>query len=833
MESFEYIFFLVQIGLIFFCYFIIISIFGNIFLNRILMKKHKNKPKSFLERLFISFGIGITIYISYCYFLNKFKLFNFFTAYLSLIILDFIYIIFYVSKNKIKLNNWFNKQSFRVFFLKKNNILSFCIIIFIIFSFFGVYWNITTESIGLLRRDTYYWLYEISYLLKNGFLNPDFIGPYYPSGYSFSSAGALLISSNFINNYFFIKMNSFYILILYIFISLIILNKIFKKKILLNLFGLILLINSFYFISRILYNTSSSFASILILIIFLILISNYPDYLIGFILPGIFFIHSLSFFFILLVVFPYFLINIINNIKTRTKFLKQMYSIFLIISLFIIIIFPYLINYSFDDLLHIFEIYYDRVGLINIKLVRNKYILFTFPLDFFKFFLTEDFLAYFDNIFKYSIGIFFNASIMSLFLYVPKRSKSKLSNNNIIIFKLSILIVLSLFLFSYFFNWEFFGLYRLLETFALAIIIMVLISIDWILKVAKIITTHLFSLFNNNFNLKKKKILKLFRLESIIIILLSVNIFLFKGINPVYYYYYYDELIEIGFYLNNNANPDSRIMRPYFEFTGFDSILYGKEIYYYNLSEISSIQEFMEELSNKNIDYLIFKNFNTFDNFPDNWYNNSNINTEISIETIENFENRSKLVKITDLSDKNSNAVLRDNNLQSQIYGTIEWWIWRDASEGNNINFIFRNQNWIKNIVISINSLGISYLSNGTSQTLNYNFTNQKWHHFRVDFECNNNNYYNLGEQRFHLYINRIKIGNNFAMIDSNTKSINYFEFNTAGATNLTFYIDAVGNSWSNDYQVGDNLYYSINFSNFKNFDRILDYNSYKLYKIS
>jgi len=94
----EYVPYFFLVGLVFIAFFFILSIFGFFFL--FLIKKYSRKKENFhtflfLDQLFISFGIGISIYISLSYLLDLFSLFNFFTAYLSIVIFDVFFLIFY------------------------------------------------------------------------------------------------------------------------------------------------------------------------------------------------------------------------------------------------------------------------------------------------------------------------------------------------------------------------------------------------------------------------------------------------------------------------------------------------------------------------------------------------------------------------------------------------------------------------------------------------------------------------------------------------------------------------------------------------------------------
>jgi len=129
--SSNYIFNFLLVGLIFILFFFILSVFGYFFLF-LIKKLNKNKEnmifKSFLEELFLSFGIGVSVYISLGYFLDLFALFNFYTAYLSLIIFNLLFIIYYYRENKEVFKKKCNKDSLynflKAYFSKKDNMCS-------------------------------------------------------------------------------------------------------------------------------------------------------------------------------------------------------------------------------------------------------------------------------------------------------------------------------------------------------------------------------------------------------------------------------------------------------------------------------------------------------------------------------------------------------------------------------------------------------------------------------------------------------------------------------------------------------------------------------------
>ena len=82
---------------LFLIYFTVFLIFGNIFLE---VFKENNEKKTILENILKSFGIGAAMHLSISTLTISFGFFSFYTAYLPFILIDFVYIILKVLKNK-------------------------------------------------------------------------------------------------------------------------------------------------------------------------------------------------------------------------------------------------------------------------------------------------------------------------------------------------------------------------------------------------------------------------------------------------------------------------------------------------------------------------------------------------------------------------------------------------------------------------------------------------------------------------------------------------------------------------------------------------------------
>ena len=133
---------------IFSLFFVVITLFGGIFVY-VLQKYGKRKWNlSLLEFSFISFAVGILIYIVFGYMLSFFKIFNFYSAYLPFLVLaaGFLFFLYY---NKTLHEIWAKLISQ----LKSNykEFIIFSLILVIIFLFLFIKYEKPFNFFGLIK----------------------------------------------------------------------------------------------------------------------------------------------------------------------------------------------------------------------------------------------------------------------------------------------------------------------------------------------------------------------------------------------------------------------------------------------------------------------------------------------------------------------------------------------------------------------------------------------------------------------------------------------------------------------------------------------------------
>lgn len=644
------------VGLVFFLFFFLLSILGFFFLfhiNKYIRRKEGVSSISSLEQLFLSFGIGLSIYISLSYLLDLCSLFNFYTAYLSIIIFDILFILYYSRKNldklKIKLNKDTFKDNLKRYFLSKDNIFYLVILIFTLITIFTIQWIIITESTSLNYTDPFKWYTDTFYLLDNGHIDYYNVDYNYPAGYTFFNAGVLLIYPDYLFGYYYFKFIPLYFIFLYIIITFKIIRKLFNERYLI-LLSLLLLLTSRYFLSRTLLYLASSLASGLLIISLLIIINKYPDYLLGFFIAGLYLIHSLTAFYYLFVLSGFYLFRFVFVIRGRKNFIEQFKSIIILIFIIFILLTPYLLSiyYIYNDT--IFDFFYYFIGrfeqdyyastIEHSKHFSQGLIKLIYPLEYFKPFIDVKLLDIMDDALKRSIYFFFICSFIGLFISLkPKKGFKEVET--LIFFKFFIITIIIIFFLPFFFqNLQFFIKFRkrILESFSLPIIIMALYAIEWIVNLSKKFTDYLILKFNVYRNLinSKKFYSKLIRIESIIVIFLIASTSSSFMIHryPDYYYYYEDELVEVVLYLRTHAESNSKILREDFDSAVIFRMLYDMKIKKFDVNETSSYEDLKNEIHERDIDYLIFSK----DYFDNNTIEDSLCDSSRFKELLENDE---------------------------------------------------------------------------------------------------------------------------------------------------------------------------------------------------
>lgn len=624
---------LLKTYLIFIIFSLVISLFGGIFIYIFQKQSKKKWNLSLLEYGFISYAVGILIYILIAYILSWFKFFNFYTAFLPFLIISLIFLLYLFKKRNIRdalprIRNYLT--------LNYKEIVINIFILTIIFLFqFLTFWPRVSKTSALLARDSYYWTKQILYFNENGIVNYSEHSYLYPWGFIFFCGGNLLISNDFITTYYFMKLACFPFLNFYILVMFSISKRIFKRNALI-FFCLISILSQIFFIYRAMMFLSSSIAVLMILISLIILLTKTPNYLLCFIIPTTFLINPVYAFYFILALSIFYIIKLISLNRNRMIIYKE---IMLITSLTIILLIPYVISaflFYGKNPINLIENFYRFFEIENFN--QSSTLIETPSNSQSRMFLLNLFnFISFDIQFLLYIGFIFLIPILSLFLKV-KTQEDKHKDFTIFLkvgFALTILILPSPFLFSTIRFFEMFYI-RILEAFIPFLILLSGIFFEHVLSKSEKLWYNTKLKFTkvknwaekNKFN---KNVLNLPFLVIIVMLISSFFTYNYARDNFGARYYYDDSLVECTFYINENIEKGSRIAvydfnEPCRLSSAIYFLLYDYDLTFYQFNSNASLSEFWDFLQTNTIENLII-NLSYYDqDFIDDLSSNSSFN---------------------------------------------------------------------------------------------------------------------------------------------------------------------------------------------------------------
>jgi len=665
MRNYDYIFYLFLTSFLFITYFIITTIFGILFFNLILYISKKEPIRhSFWEKIFISFGLGLTIHIALTYLIAAFLPINFFTILLPIIIIDLMFILYRIYRRQKTNEKFVIWQEI----LNNDKLVFIIIIISLCFIQFIFMWNIVTYSLSYIQTDPFLWVGEISYVMDTG----NFLIKYtefYPDGYIVLCVSCLsvFLSPHFSLIYFFIKFAPiiFYFLLIFIFGSFI--KQTFKKNYIV-LISLVLLISTSYLNYRFLGFLPSNVATLLFTISLFTFIRNYPLYINGILFIGVFFINPLYSLHCFIIFFIYLNKRIIFSKKEiRRSILNQILKIIFIAIILICPYFFYLLSNAFNPF-SIIPYYLKQIGLISV--LGNTYYLGSNSLIFVILNLGDflrEILSYWIPMYPYPhLKTFYmnNTLIFSFFfifafisVFIRRKSIPIKNNNNLILYgKIAVILVIIYFIvpiiLPYYFIFQqlpFDTILRVLEIYAPLIIFMECYAISFIVKKL----SSLIEIIKNKNKYKDKSISNLPYIKPFFILLLvssTLGTYYFNFYQKDYPYFYRylnfrDDQIESIFFIKENIDPNSNILVSDFsDYKQFDNVLYRL---------LNNYNYFIWNFSVRN-SYFITKNYSIHNNIEYILLDYATINSTelvLFISDISNFtriyeNNRNILLKL-------------------------------------------------------------------------------------------------------------------------------------------------------------------------------------------
>lgn len=181
----------------------------------------------------------------------------------------------------------------------------------------------------------------------------------------------------------------------------------------------------------------------------------------------------------------------------------------------------------------------------------------------------------------------------------------------------------------------------------------------------------------------------------------------------------------------------------------------------------------------------------------------SGIYPKIHTEVINDKNHHEKVVKLYDYDEEGFAGI--ENKFNDIQYGTIEFYLFstnvnaktriklKDSSLGTALDFGTFADGWDGNGY---------YLTDYSNEFIRAR--DDKWYRVRIDFCCDNSQYEGLGQYRWKCSINDIHSG--IYDLNKTIPSINCLSFETDETRGwIISYIDAIGYSWDNNYEIGSN----------------------------
>lgn len=170
-----------------------------------------------------------------------------------------------------------------------------------------------------------------------------------------------------------------------------------------------------------------------------------------------------------------------------------------------------------------------------------------------------------------------------------------------------------------------------------------------------------------------------------------------------------------------------------------------------------------------------------------------------TVEVISNFDGHKKVLELHDMSG-NAKVTL-SKSFTSKEYGSIELYMGMSDVAGEKGMVIFYSEA-TRVIYLRLTGSKFEYYD-GSWHDLLTGLSNDTMYHIRIDFERTAGGYCGLAQNKWRCTINENEYDN--LSLENNT-DIDLFDIHSnTSNTNYYIYIDSIGFSWEDDYDVGDN----------------------------
>lgn len=650
--------------LLFFIYFIVISLFGNLIF--IIFNTDYLNKKLTLKRLLKSFAIGLSFHLIYGTIIISLRIFNFFTIFLPFIICDIslmIYI-YYKKSNSIKeYFRMFNKRNFILFFKEKCSYIFIFFIVFLMLYILQMYF--INNTFAYPGNDAYFWFENIVFVHKYGYLDYNSILSY-PPGIVIYYSSIISPINDYQFFYFFLKYFPLFFSIINLLVLFVLSKDIFKKKIYIY-FTLIMYLSFKFLISRSTKSIPSLLATSLGFLFLLFLgkgssndidlkissmrvflnsgIKNKKILFKGFLLAGIFLANPLYglIFMVFYFFYEFFTFFVRYNsrfvsFKPRLLLLRNFFfAIFLIFIVFAVSISPYIIGTSLNRKAFILGSYFSYVSDPKSiqSLSLNMSSLGSAFKDLGEWLIFESLYRYVDLFIRFifartHILSFYKETILvgifliffGLFLNFKKSYKLNEKQNTLVNFiKFTCFLTLIIFYFCqffvYYFNIPFISNIINLFYTKLRLRLFELFAGYWAIIFVLTFTIITNKIKKKYLKLKRyqvhpKKNSRLFKISLCSLIIFTSSFFYFANFENIDYPTYFNDnqvqaVLYMGNYFNDNPLEDNTtILLEELEYTYVYGLIVdlNLEKEYYNFTINTNYTEFNNELNLLNCEYV-------------------------------------------------------------------------------------------------------------------------------------------------------------------------------------------------------------------------------------
>ncbi|MFX0041270.1 MAG: zinc ribbon domain-containing protein [Candidatus Hodarchaeota archaeon] len=191
-------------------------------------------------------------------------------------------------------------------------------------------------------------------------------------------------------------------------------------------------------------------------------------------------------------------------------------------------------------------------------------------------------------------------------------------------------------------------------------------------------------------------------------------------------------------------------------------------------------------------------------NYPSMWEIDDTYGT---VRVIEELEGHKKVLELEDTSDLG--LIFANQTFSLQGFGTVELW-WRLNDTSKRATVALKNSITVNAVITllwqgDINSWRYAIGSSWYDVPNIPNPVANTWYRMIIDFERTTGNYQGLGQNKWNVNFNGVNSGE---LNLRNNEDVDAITILTPYALDqdFSFYIDAVGYSWDQNYNLGDNL---------------------------